>query len=123
VDQGQSALRSRRQATALAVLAIGALASLSIDPTGVMLEFPAFAFVALCAFFFLSRAGALVLAAGMAGLTVWSNYDISTSTSSTASLGFIALFFLLFVVAVVGVVLDLVIGLLWRSAHWRSPLA
>jgi hypothetical protein len=114
--------RRRRSATALAVLGVGAAVSLSGGAAGVFAEFPAFAFLSLCAFFFASRGGTIVLVAVMAALSVLTNQDVSTSSGPTGrEIGLGILFVLLFLIAVAGVVLDLVVGLVWRSAHSRSP--
>jgi hypothetical protein len=42
--------RGRRRSTALAVLGVGAIVSLTGGAGGMFAEFPAFAFVALCAY-------------------------------------------------------------------------
>jgi hypothetical protein len=115
--------RTRRWTTAVAVLAVGTLASLSAHPGAAFEEFLAFAFVAVCAFVFLSRVGALMLAVGMAAFSVWNNHDIAASASPTGrALGTAVLVILLFVVAVAGVIVDLAVRLLWLAAHRRPPL-
>ena len=109
--------------TALAALGIGALVAFSGGAAGLIAEFPAFAFVSVCALLFLSRTGALLLVAAMAVLSVVGNHDIAGSAGPTGrAIGFGVLFVLLIVIAVVGVVLDYVLRFVWRSARWHSPI-
>jgi hypothetical protein len=108
----------RRATTAVAVLGVGAAVSLTGGPAGFFAEFPAFALVSLCAFFFSSRPGVVVVVTVMTALSLLSNHDISTASGPTGrAIGFGVAFVLLGLVAVVGVVVDLVVGFVWRSAR------
>jgi hypothetical protein len=127
VNGNAQAAARRRRNTALTVLGIGVLVALSGGAGGVLAELPAFALVSVCARLFLSRAGALVLVAGMAVLSGLSNYDIAGSAGPTGrEIGFAVLFVLLLVIAVVGIVLDSVAAFVWRfvwrSARWHPPI-
>ena len=115
-------MRRGRRTTALAVVAIGVLVALTARSVAALPELGSFLLVAACAAFFLSRAGALVLAVGMAILAVAGNRDIASSPGPTGrEIGTAALIFLLFAVAVLGVCVDLVVGLVWRSTRRRPP--
>ncbi len=115
--------RRARRTTALVVLAIGALVSLTAGGAAAFPEFVSFLVVALCAAFFLSRAGALALALAMAALAVSSNRDLAASPGPTGrEIGTGVLILLLFAVAVLGIMVDLVVGLVWRSARRGPPV-
>ncbi len=59
----------------------------------------------------------------MAALAFSSNRDIAATPGPTGrEIGTGALIIILFVVAVLGVVIDLVVGLVWRSTRWRPPV-
>ena len=79
-------------------------------------EFPAFAFVSVCTYFFVSRPGAIVLVIMMAVLSIATNHDVSSSAGPTGrEIGFGLVFVLLSAIAVLGVVLDIVLRLASRS--------
>jgi uncharacterized membrane protein len=116
--KAETNLWRRRSTTALAVVGVGAIVSLTGGTGGVFAELPAFVFVSVCAYFFVSRAGAIALVVVMAVLSILTNHDVSSSAGPTGrEIGFGLVFMLLSAIAVLGVVLDIVLRVASRSAR------
>ena len=112
---------NRRTTTAFVVLGIGAWVSATGGTDGASAEFPAFVLLAACALLFASRRGTVAILALISILSVWNNWSQSSAGATAREIGAAAMFVALIVIVVFGVLIDLVVNLVWRSARSLPP--